>query len=246
MSATTASTVAPRKKFEEISEHLELLIFAGRLRQGDKLPSERELMAQFGAGRSSVREAIFSLQRKGLVSARAGTPARVTTPTADSLVSELSGAVRHLLARPEGIRDLQNARLLLEVGLARNAAILATDADLMDLKAALEDNRQARDQETFARTDMLFHFALARISHNQIFTALNMALIEWLAEQRNISALSGVTFQDVYVQHEAIYRAIAARDPAAAQDAMEQHLTAVARNYWRQVASLFADDSTPR
>ena len=236
MIAQTTAQAPARKKFEEISEHLELLIFAGRLREGDKLPSERELMAQFGAGRSSVREAIFSLQRKGLVLARSGTPARVTTPTADSLVSELSGSARHLLARPEGIRDLQNARMLLEVGLARNAAVMATESDLRDLHAALEENRLASDQETFARTDMLFHFALARISHNQIFTALNMALIEWLAEQRDISARSGVTFKDVYVQHEAIYLAIAAHDAMAAQDAMQIHLEAVAANYWRQVA----------
>lgn len=235
MATANAASPGARKKYEEISEHLELMIFSGRLGQGDKVPSERELMAKFGAGRSSVREAIFSLQRKGLVIARAGTPARVTRPSANSLVSELSGAVRHLLTRPEGVRDLQNARLLLEVGLARNAALLATDEDIANLRAALEENRVAATQDEFSRTDMMFHYTLARISHNQIFTALNSALTEWLAEQRQISAMSGVTFADVYVQHEAIFLAIAERDPIRAQDAMELHLTSVAKNYWRQV-----------
>ncbi len=48
-----------RKKFEEIAEHIELSIFSGRMSVGDKIPSERELMIQFGVGRSTVREKNF-------------------------------------------------------------------------------------------------------------------------------------------------------------------------------------------
>jgi GntR family transcriptional regulator, sialic acid-inducible nan operon repressor len=229
--------VPPRKKYEEIADYLELQIFGGRLQTDDKLPSERDLMAQFGAGRSSVREAIFALQRKGLVAARAGTAARVTKPTAGTMVAELSGAVRHLLARPEGIRDLQNARLLFEVGLARRAALQATAEDLAQLRAALEANRQAADSESFQSTDALFHYTLAQIAGNDILTALNMALTDWLAEQRRVSGRAGgVTFADVYRQHEAIFEAIAAGDAPAAEAAMETHLKSVSANYWRTVA----------
>ncbi len=228
--------MAQRKKYEEIADYLELQIFTGKLKVDEKLPSERDLMGQFGAGRSSVREAMFSLQRKGLVSARAGTAARVTQPTADSLVSELSGAVRHLLSRPEGIRDLQNARLLFEVGLARNAAMHAKAESLAKLREALEANRAAADSEAFQASDRLFHYALAQISHNQIFTALNMALNEWLAEQRRVSARAGATFAEVYRQHEAIFVAIEARDPQAAAAAMDAHLQSVSANYWAQVS----------
>jgi DNA-binding transcriptional regulator YhcF (GntR family) len=72
-------TGARRKRYEEVSEHLELLIFSGRLSVGDKIASERELMLRFGVGRSTVREALFALQRKGLLSARPGAAARVET-----------------------------------------------------------------------------------------------------------------------------------------------------------------------
>lgn len=229
-------SVAQRKKYEEIADFLELKIFTSGLKVDDKLPSERDLMTQFGAGRSSVREAIFALQRKGLVSARAGTAARVTRPTADSLVSELSGAARHLLSYPEGIRDLQNARMLLEVGLARSAALNATPEDVARLKAALDANRGASDAQTFQASDMLFHYTLAQISHNQVFTALNMALNNWLAEQRRISSKAGVSFDAVYIQHEAVFLAIQDRDPIAAEIAMEAHLESVMANYWTQVA----------
>ena len=66
------SAVAPagtrRKRYEEIAEHIELQIFSGKLAEGSKIPSERELMERFGVGRSTVREALFALQRKGLLS----------------------------------------------------------------------------------------------------------------------------------------------------------------------------------
>ena len=232
-----ARTVAVRrKKFEEIAEHLELMIFSGKLAPGDRIPSERALMERFGAGRSSVREATFALQRKGLLSSRPGAAARVSTPTPDGIISELTGPIRHYLNRPQGIRDLQNARALLEIGLTRSAALNATAADLAVLKKALEDNGMARDQETFARTDMVFHYTLAMISHNEIFTSLNMALNEWLAEQRSLSAKAGARFNEMYGHHAAIFDAIAARDAVAAEAAMERHLDAVSRYYWQVVS----------
>ncbi len=222
-----------RKKYEEIADHLELLIFSGKLQIGDRIPSERKLMEQFGAGRSSVREALFALQRKGLLTARPGAAARVSRPTADTMVSELSGPARHLLSRPEGIRYLQDARALLEIGLARKAALHATDDDIAALESALEENRRASDHKTFASTDMMFHYTLAMISRNQIFTSLNMALNEWLAEQRDVSAKAGATFEGVFAEHKAIFDAIAARDAVAAEGAMERHLDSVSRLYWQ-------------
>jgi GntR family transcriptional repressor for pyruvate dehydrogenase complex len=227
---------AQRKKFQVISEHLELQIFLGKLQPGDKIPSERDLMAQFGAGRSSVREALFTLQRKGLLAVRPGAAARVTSPSADTMVSELSGAARHLLRQPQGVRDLQDARALFEIGLARRAALHASDEDIAELGRALEENRLASDQEEFIRTDMLFHYTLAMIAHNGIFTSLNMALNDWLADQRRISSRSRITFAEVYAQHKAVYDAVAARDAAGAELAMERHLDAVAANYWKHVS----------
>jgi DNA-binding FadR family transcriptional regulator len=223
----------PRKKFEEIAEHLELLIFSGKLKVDDKIPSERELMERFKVGRSSVREALFALQRKGLLTARAGTAARVSTPTADSLIADLDGAARHMLRGPEGMRHFQHARTLFEVGLARDAALHADQEDIAALAAALAANGAAEDPATFVQTDLAFHYTLAMIGHNPVFTALHNALTAWLAEQRTVSAKAGATRSEMYLQHKAIYDAIAAHDAVAAQAAMERHLSQVARYYWQ-------------
>jgi GntR family transcriptional repressor for pyruvate dehydrogenase complex len=232
----TASDMAtPRRKYEEIGEHLELAIFSGRLAVGDKIPSERALMDRFGVGRSTVREALFMLQRKGLLETRPGAAARVSRPDADTLINDVSGAARHMLSQPDGVRHLQNARTLFEIGLARDAARHATAEDLAALKAALDANGAAIDQPTFERTDLTFHFTLAMISHNPVFTSIHHALMAWLAEQRSVSARAGATRSEIFAQHRAVYDAIAAGDAVAAEEAMEAHLATVARYYWRAV-----------
>ena len=231
-----AAHMARRRKYEEIAEHLELSIVSGQLRTGERIPSERELMDRFEAGRSSVREALFTLQRKGLLSATAGAVARVTEPTADVMVQELSGIARLLLSRPDGVRELQEARSLFETGLARQAARRAGPEACHALRIALDANATASDQEAFVTTDIEFHAEIARICGNRSYLAISAAFSDWLHEQRVVSARAGVTRDQAVAQHREIYQAIAAGDPVAAEDAMEAHLETVARFYWKGVS----------
>ena len=129
-----------RKLYEEVASRIEEMIHVGRFSPGDRLPSEKEIMEELGVGRSAVREAMLSLQKMGLVTVRSGERARVTTPTANVLVHELSGAARLLLAQEGGVQRFQEARALFEIGLARLAAERATAEDLRELKTALENN----------------------------------------------------------------------------------------------------------
>jgi GntR family transcriptional repressor for pyruvate dehydrogenase complex len=172
----------------------------------------------------------------GLVAIQAGDRARVTRPTPAAVVEGLSGVARHLLAAPGGIESLQDARLFFEVGLARHAAEHRTASDLVALREALDANRAAiGDLERFERTDVAFHFMLAVIARNPIFTALHAAIVEWLVEQRH-TTLSWPgrkgTARKAYDAHNAIYEAIAVKDPDAAETAMRQHLIHTAKVYW--------------
>jgi len=224
-----------RKKYQEIAEHLELLVLSGKLKPGDRLPAERQIMEEFDAGRSSVREALFALQRQGLLTSRPGAVPRVSVPTADGIFAELSGSVRHYLNRPEGLREMQDARALLEIGLARRAATMATESDIAELSDALEANRSANDLEKFVETDVAFHLCIAKTSKNPIFEGLNAALSGWLKDQRLKSADTGTTFEAIVGHHVAIFDAIKAHDPEAASNAMDQHLQDVVERYWQAV-----------
>ena len=112
------------------------MVLSGETPAGTNLPSERDLMERFGVGRSTVREALFALKKRGLLAVNGGARARVTSPDARIVLSELNPVVRHMLARPDGVRHFQHARALLEVALAREAALRAAEDGIGRISAA--------------------------------------------------------------------------------------------------------------
>jgi DNA-binding FadR family transcriptional regulator len=226
--------VRRRKLYEEIVEKIQELMLDGRLAPGDQLPSERDLMSRFQVGRTAVREALFALNRMGLISLQNGERAVVTRPTPKILLNELSGAVRHMLAAPDGVRHFQNARALFETALARDAAVNASDEDIGRLETALLRNREAlSDADAFIASDVAFHYVLAEMPRNPIFTALHAAIAEWLQEQRATSVHEHGSPEAACRAHERIFNAIRAHDPDAAERAMRDHLDEVGRFYWQ-------------
>ncbi|WP_439495309.1 transcriptional regulator NanR [Bosea sp. (in: a-proteobacteria)] len=223
-----------RKLYEDIVERLEAAINEGHYAPGDQLPAERELMEAYGVGRTAVREALFALQRMGLIAISSGERARVSQPSAGTMIGELSGVARYLLAKPGGAHHFQQARTMFEIGVARLAAEIATPEDIARLEAALAANRAALEQgRAFERTDVAFHFVLAEITRNPIFTALHDGLSEWLTEQRTTSLKARGAAQAAYAAHKRIHEAVAAHDPQAAAEAMRAHLSEVGDYYWK-------------
>jgi DNA-binding FadR family transcriptional regulator len=228
------TVIRRRKLYEDIAQHLEQRIRDQSVAPGDQLPSERDLMREFGVGRPAVREALFHLQKMGLVELRSGGRARATRPTPKIVVESLAGTARYLLAEPDGVRHFQEARTFFEMGLARYAAEHATDEDLSDLRDALEANRQSLgDVDRFERTDVEFHHILAVIPRNPIFQAIHAAIAEWLVEQRHVTLTYPGQNETAYKFHAQIYEAIAARDPDRAERVIRAHLDQVTELYWR-------------
>jgi GntR family transcriptional regulator, sialic acid-inducible nan operon repressor len=126
--------------FEQVADILEQRIRDRKLVAGAELSSERQLMTEFGVGRTAIREALFHLQRAGLVDLRAGSRARVTAPNAEVVMTSLSSSAKYLLTDDSGIRHFQDARALFETGLARDAARNATAKDIRHLSNALDTN----------------------------------------------------------------------------------------------------------
>lgn len=233
MSIFDIQPVRRRKIYEELVEQLVEAIVSGKAPPGTLLPSERELVDQFGVGRSSVREALFALQKMGLIALSNGERAVVIEPTPAAVVSELAGPVRYFLSRPSGARDFQNAREFLEAGLARHAAKHRSADDLARLEAALAANQAALgDIDRFIDTDVAFHDVIAEIAGNPIFTTLSSALSSWLRDQRAASVGRPGSPEAAIEAHAHIFEAIAASDPDAAEQAMRDHLNRVVDFYW--------------
>lgn len=229
-----------RRLYQTIAGRLAEKIHAGELADGSLMPSERELAETFRASRTSVREALLSLQASGLISIRPKARARVTQLSSPAFLKQLSEGAQSMLARPNGVADFQEARALFECGLARYAARHASPKEIDRLAVALAQNRKAIGNPTlFAKTDLAFHDVLAEIPRNPIFTALNSALSQWLMEQRTVSIRAPVrgAIRRAYEGHEAVYEAVAAHDAERADKAMADHLQAVVEFYTKSTTA---------
>lgn len=226
--------LARKKLSEMVEEELEQMIRRREVAEGEQLPSERELMTFFNVGRPSVREALAALKRKGLVQINNGERARVSRPSADTIISELSGMAKDFLAHPGGIAHFEQLRLFFESSLVRYAAEHASDEQVGLLAKALELNSQSlSDNALFIRSDVEFHRVLAEIPGNPIFMAIHVALLDWLIAARpKVSDRELYEHNNVsYQQHIAIVNAIRLRDPEQADRALQTHLNSVSATW---------------
>jgi len=224
-----------RKLYQEVEQRLLERIRSGEIGPGQQLPSERELMEQFGVGRPAVREALQSLERSGIVEIAHGERARVLLPTAGSLIEQIADGARHLLRmQPDTLEHLKDARVFLETGMARLAAQRASDDDIQRLRQRLDEHRQALSQlDLFLHRDMAFHREVARISGNPIFPAIVEALFQWAGEYYQAIVRAPGAEDVTLAEHQRLFDAIAARDPVAAEQAMRDHLTRASDLYRR-------------
>jgi len=232
MSRTPIHAIKRYRLFDHIAEHLAQMIYSGELKVGDALPSERELMERFQVGRPAVREALLWLNKKGLISVSGGERARVTEPNPKDILDQLSGAARFLLSQPQGVQLFQQTRILVEVALAREAARIASDTQIAELRDLLEANLSSTDIPGFVQTDDSFHFAIARVLSNPVINALYDGVLELLQDQRHTSLQDPRALVAARACHEAIFAAIVAHDPDGAEAAMRRHLQDVETFYW--------------
>ena len=208
----------------------------GDLLAGSTLPAERDLMQEFGTSRTVVREAVRILSSRGLLDSRPRHRPVVRSPGLDTALDAVGGIVRQLLAQPGGVRNLFETRTMVEVYLAREAAVRGTKEDLKALRAALERNRAAiEDSELFYATDVAFHEVLYRVPGNPVLLAVQKAYTEWLGPQWSAMQRLPERNRENYHHHRAIYEAILMRDPDQAEDALRKHLAGA----WQQVRATF-------
>jgi GntR family transcriptional repressor for pyruvate dehydrogenase complex len=209
---------------DEIVKRLVDLILEGRLKPGDKLPSERELMRQLSVGKSSLREAIKTLRALGVVDVAVGEGMFVGRGETSLLSRPLSWG---LLLSQRSAEEVIEARSCVEGKLAALAAERATDAELAAIADRLAAMRASvQDAEAYSQCDLEFHQAIARAAHNRLLYdllgSLRHILRIWVAEV--VEAMENEARRESLAGHVSIYEAVRSRDPEAAQRAMEAAL----------------------
>ena len=211
----------PRRLYRQIADQLRGLILAGEWPVGGRLPAERDLAAQLGVSRPSVREALIALEVEGLVAVRPGSGIEVIAREPAAQAPRLDGAF--------GPFEIIRARQLVECELAARAAASMDPSALQGLRQTLawmaDDVAQGRPP---IRGDRAFHLRIAEAAGNgpllrtvtELFDERNNPLFEQLGHHFETPP----TWRLALAEHQAVIDAIARGDADAARAAMHQHL----------------------
>ncbi|MDP9256070.1 MAG: FadR family transcriptional regulator [Actinomycetota bacterium] len=223
-----ALSPAPRRKLSETVAD-QLLLAVRELPPGTKVPSERELTKELGVGRSTVREALNGLAMLGVVEIRHGQGVFVTgDPPQFSEPSAIASALERGVTN-----EFIEARLIVEVEVARLAARRRTDEDLAAMAAALvvQEKRLGGDIDAIVETAASFNVLLADCAHNEVLRAMIQSFVTLMVERGpRVYSLEGFGEWDLQ-EHRGLYAAVRDRDAERAAKLMREHIEELARRY---------------
>ena len=155
---------------EEIARQIMDLISRGDLEPGQRLPSERELCENFGASRSSLREALRCLTIVGVLNARVGEGTSVALDGKKFLRRIMEW---RMITERHDVENLLEVRIALEGVSAANTARNATPEDIDKLRNLLAGMKASvKDEKAYAALDLELHLMLANISGNSLLADL--------------------------------------------------------------------------
>ena len=214
--------VKKTRVYEEIVAKIKDMLEKGRLKSGDQLPGERELSEVFQVSRSSVREALRTLETQGHLESRQGDGTYIASKPVESLVNPLATVI---FSEKDSQMELFEMRRLIEPQLAFLAAERATQEEIamMEQALVLQEEAIARG-ETGTDVDKSFHYIMAKATKNKVLLRLTDSMRDLLAESRDkylqVEGRPGKSIS----RHRQVLDAIKARDGELAAQVMLEHV----------------------
>lgn len=224
--------VSSKKLYIQIYNQILAEIQAGSFKVGDKLPSERELCAQFGVSRAPVRQALSALEMNGIIYSRQGEgvfvkSTHITNGNSQSLES----------VSPE---DIVEARMNIEPLIIKFAALRATDEDIEELKQTIKKmEEETRSGIYVPETDEQLHMGIAKASHNDLFITFMSSITSAMKQQEMWQFIRDRTvtrsdYQEVnFQEHKLLIQAIEDRNEKEAVERMTIHMQNLYDRYWK-------------
>ncbi len=211
------------RRSQEVALHIKELIREQKLKPGEKLPNELELCDHFSVSRPTIREAIKTLMSQGIVIIRRGK---------GTFVADVPGMAEDPLGldfiSSSNLRlELIEARLIIEPGVARLAAINVQPQDLERIAASIRDMEDIVVQHHVnINAELDFHRSIAEATRNPVIMRIVPVIMDSIAKTYQDAPRTSEDHRDALEEHKKIYEAIAARDSERAYAAMHQHLEA--------------------
>ena len=218
--------------YEKVVEKLKESISRGDILPGDPLPSERQLMDDFGVSRSSLREAFRVMELLGLIESVPGKGRFVRHPKSPAEDE------KHIRLEDSAVLELMEARRILDPAIAAESAMRATSSDLTRmLRVLTATEKRLGDPNLRAQADFDFHLALAEATHNFVFvniTRMNFDLI--MATHDKIYNL--LEDKDAFLlEHRSMYEAILDHNVDLARETASNHIDRIYKTLHRGIAA---------
>jgi GntR family transcriptional repressor for pyruvate dehydrogenase complex len=219
--------------YEEIVSKIKNMITQGKLNSGDQLPTERDLSEVFKVSRSSVREALRTLESQGYLESRQGDGTYIASQPVETLVQPLATAI---LSEKDALSELFEMRRLIEPQLAFLAAERATPEEIVEMEKILSiQEKQIAKGESGTHFDKTFHYTLAKATKNHILIRIMDSVMDALAESRDQYLQVEGRPEQSLVRHKELLRVVKAGDKELAADVMREHLEDIENSLFGEI-----------
>ena len=206
---------------QSVAEEIRSWILQSGMSAGDQLPSEVDLMARYEVGRSTIREAMKQLQAENIVMIRRGRGSYVADQT--GLGKDPLGLSFEEQSRT--LKDLMEVRLLLEPGIAGEAAARRSEADLAVMEESINRMKAAAAAgEDYQRFDYDFHLSMAESLRNSVLRRMYPVIFEAIAQGYERTAHVHGSFDVALKYHCEILEALRKSDAESASDLTRRHI----------------------
>lgn len=213
-----------KKAYEAVVGFIKSEILSGRLKPGQKLPPEREMAQQLGVSRTSIREALRTMEVLGVIESVQGAGNFISVNFEKNMTEALS--MMFLLKQTDG-GQLSDIRAALELKAAELAVNRITGREIEELEKIVVKMASANDEKTAADLDRILHYTVARASGNsiliQILSSMSVLIDDFIKDIRT-SILKDQKNRDRLIKiHMDIVDALKSADVGAVREAFSQH-----------------------
>ncbi|MEA4965247.1 MAG: FadR/GntR family transcriptional regulator [Oscillospiraceae bacterium] len=209
------------KLYEDVANRIMEGVRGGEWEAGARLPTEAQLAERFDVSRSTIREAVKSLQIAGILRSRTGSGTYVADRARMMIETRELAAI---MGNPEYLNDLVEARYILEPQLAAMAAVAASPEEKQRLLSIVNRMREKNDRFGLMTLGYQFHKELAEMSHNRVLVGVYQSADSQMRGMRVLESLTLEIYRQGIEDHQRIADAVLRGDAGEAKKQMRRHL----------------------
>lgn len=214
------------KRYKLVIQEIQNYIIENNLKPGDKLPTEKKLAKKLQVGRSSVREAVKSLEVLGIIETKAGEGMFVKS---FNFIPILENLPYSMMFDRDDLSEVLEIRITLELASLKKVIENIDEEHLQKIESVVEEMKVSRnnnDISRFVEADEAFHQFLFQPVNNDLLKKLLRIFWTLLENAKDFSKLADPNLQAGYKKHKAIYEALSAKNYDKLYSLMEKHYEA--------------------